>query len=549
MKNKILQTIKRENLLSENMHIVVGLSGGPDSVCLFDVLRRMSKEMKWSLYAVHVNHGFRPGAADEDQLYVSEMCMKYGIPCDVYKADCNLIAKEYGMTSEEAGRKVRYDAFSMTAEKIRREKGLNHSDIAIALAHNANDQAETILFRILRGTGTDGLYGIPYSRPDEKGFKIVRPLLDVDRDEIENYCEKQELLPRIDHTNSENLYTRNKIRNMLIPYIKENFNENITEALIRLGKVAAEDRDFIGSEAKKIFDASFCESQVDDLAFENCTTKSDDSEFIKGINFIGSTEFTDDRQVGKGKTVKSVSLDIKPLLKAHRALRMRVYTIALDKIGVAQNITYAQEEGIDRVLNSKNPSAIYLLPDNARVKREYDKIIFFIDESNTEKNNKTTPEEYGWKLYELTKEEFEQFRLKKKEEAAEGNFSVYGAFEGVSCSELLMRTRKKGDRIAVAGGSKKIQDFFVDEKVPKLHRDNMLLLAKGSDVLWVLPSKYFAKESLAEKGRFSERYKVSDKCVSIGSISRESNGKNDCEEPEKEQCPNHENKVIILEKL
>ena len=112
-----------------------------------------------------------------------------------------------------------------------------------------------------------------------------------------------------------------------------------------------------------------------------------------------------------------------------------------------------------------------------------------------------------------------------------------------------MRTRKKGDRIAVAGGSKKIQDFFVDEKVPKLHRDNMLLLAKGSDVLWVLPSKYFAKESLAEKGRFSERYKVSDKCVSIGSISRESNGKNDCEEPEKEQCPNHENKVIILEKL
>lgn len=523
MKNKILQTIKRENLLKENMHIVVGLSGGPDSVCLFDVLKSMAEEMNLSLYAVHVNHGLRPVAADEDQFYVSELCDKYNVPCYVYKVDCKHIAQEYGMTSEEAGRKARYDAFSKTADKICIEKGLNHGEVAIALAHNSNDQAETILFRILRGTGTDGLYGIPYSRLDESNFKIVRPLLDVSREEIESYCQKRGLLPQIDHTNSENLYTRNKIRNMLIPYIKENFNENITETLIRLGKVAAEDRDFIRNEARKIFEESCCELQNGDL----CVPSGDEPCSCRLLR----------ESCEEAEAIKSLILDTGPLLEAHRALRMRVYTMALGKIGVYRNITYAQEEGIDKVLNSKSPSAMYLLADNARVKREYDKIIFSKEESTDKKALKAFTQdiakEQGWSLYELTKEEFEQFRHKKEREAASGIKTVYGAFEGVSISELLLRTRKKGDRISVAGGSKKIQDFLVDEKVPKLHRDEMLLLARGSDVLWVLPSKYFARENLAEKGRFSERYKV---------------GRH-CEETEKEQCLNHENKVIILEKL
>lgn len=534
MKNKILQTIKRENLLTENMHIVVGLSGGPDSVCLFDVLKSMAEEMNLSLYAVHVNHGLRPVAADEDQLYVSEICAEYNVPCYVYKADCNLIAQEYGMTSEEAGRKVRYEAFSKTAERICAEKDLSHSEVAIALAHNANDQAETILFRILRGTGTDGLYGIPYSRSDEKNFKIIRPLLDVSREEIENYCQKQKLFPRIDHTNSENLYTRNKIRNMLIPYIKENFNENITDTIIRLGKVAAEDRDFIRAEAGKVFETSFCSPQAEDSCRESGCEWSHRNSCLSGSKLVSADNKDETANIRK---VKAVSLYTEPLLKAHRAVRMRVYTIALSKIGILRNITYAQQEGIDKVLNSKNPSAMYLLTDNARVKREYDKIIFFTDECTDRPDLKTRNgddmESLGWKLYELTKEEFEEFRLKKEEEAANGNKTVYGAFEGASCSELLLRTRKKGDRIAVAGGSKKIQDFFVDEKVPKLHRDNMLLLAKGSDILWILPSEYFARKTLAEKGRFSERYKVGRYC----------------EELEKEKCPNHENRVIILEKL
>ena len=204
MKNRILQTIKKNKLLEDNMHIVVGLSGGPDSVCLFDVLCRLSQEKNWKLYCVHINHKLRPKAAEEDQQYVQDMCRQRNVPCRVITADCGAVAREQGITSEEAGRNIRYKAFGEMASEIEKT-GVAKEKIAIALAHNANDQCETILFRILRGSGTDGLAGIAYKRYDENGYAIVRPLLDADRTEIERYCQERELYPRIDKTNSENI--------------------------------------------------------------------------------------------------------------------------------------------------------------------------------------------------------------------------------------------------------------------------------------------------------------------------------------------------------
>lgn len=447
--------------MKKGMHIIIGLSGGPDSACLFDVLSEMAQEMDWQLSAVHVNHGLRPVAADEDQRYVEELCARKKVPCHIYEVDCTAMARELSMTSEEAGRKARYDAFSRTAEKLHGQ-GVAKEDIAIALAHNANDQAETVMFRILRGTGTDGLYGIPYTRLDEKGFRIVRPILDIDREDIEKYCLQRNLDPRIDHTNAQNIYTRNKIRNMLIPYIQENFNENIIEALNRLGKVAAEDRDFMRGEALKAYEkALLVEESGDDTA--------------------------------EGK----ITLRTESLRQLHRAVRIRVYTIALNRVGMVQNMTYAQADGVEAVFMSESPSAMYDLAENIRVAREYDKISFFRRGSLAPKNKKQ-----DWSLRSMTAEEFADFSRDNKGR-------IYGAFSGVSIGRLTVRTRKEGDRISVAGGSKKIKDFFIDEKVPKLHRDEMLLLAKGSDVLWVLPSEHFAKEPLKSKGKFSQGYKAS----------------------------------------
>ena len=240
----VRQTIRAHDLIHRGDHIVLGLSGGPDSVCLFHVLRRLSEELELTIHPVHVNHLLRPGAAERDQEYAENLCAKAGLSCRTFVVDCNALAKEQGMTSEEAGRKARYDAFV----EVAREAG---TQVSIAVAQNANDQAETILHRILRGTGTDGLSGIAYERY-EQGIPVIRPLLDVPRSDIEAYCEENGLDPVIDHTNNEPIYMRNRIRLQLLPQLQE-YNENIVETLTRLGRITAADKDYLWQEAEAAF--------------------------------------------------------------------------------------------------------------------------------------------------------------------------------------------------------------------------------------------------------------------------------------------------------
>ena len=218
IRETVLNTIREHHLIEKNQHIVIGLSGGPDSVCLFHVLYRLSKEWNLSLHPVHINHKFRPGAAEADQAYVQQLCLDAGCPCKTFFFDCNQIAQEEKITSEEAGRKVRYQAFAETASEVA-DTGVRLRDIKIAVAQNADDQAETILFRILRGAGTDGLSGISYKRHDEYGNEIIRPLLDAHKVDILDYCSEYGLHPRSDHTNLEPIYTINKIRLNLINYL------------------------------------------------------------------------------------------------------------------------------------------------------------------------------------------------------------------------------------------------------------------------------------------------------------------------------------------
>ena len=258
LKDKVEKTIKENNLIQGNQHIILGLSGGPDSLCLFFVLMDIAKGMNLTIHAVHINHKFRPGAAEEDQDYVEKICAQNGVQCSTFVFDCNKIAVDEKITSEEAGRQVRYASFAKAAQNLV-DNGIKRSNIKIAVAQNADDQSETILFRILRGTGTDGLKGISYMRNDEQGNTIIRPLLDVCRKEIEEFCEEKNLNPRIDKTNLEPLYTRNKIRLNLIPYLQREYNENIKETIARLGKISCIDSDYFFHETEKIYEDSIIE--------------------------------------------------------------------------------------------------------------------------------------------------------------------------------------------------------------------------------------------------------------------------------------------------
>ena len=179
----------------------------------------------FNIYIAHLNHGVRGKEALEDQLFVEQLAKKLGLTCYSKTVNMDEYAKKTGLSSEEAGRKLRYDFFREILDKIGGGK--------IAVAHNKNDQAETLIMRFFRGTGIDGLKGMEYISDD-----IIRPILGIEREEIERYLKKKNIETRIDKTNLEPIYNRNKIRLELIPYIEENFNSNIIDTLWRTSRIA-----------------------------------------------------------------------------------------------------------------------------------------------------------------------------------------------------------------------------------------------------------------------------------------------------------------------
>lgn len=327
----IRETIREHNLIENGDHIVIGLSGGPDSVCLFHVLSVMAEDMDLTIYPVHVNHQFRPGAAEADQKYVEDLCDRFGLTANVFTVNCNALAAELGMTSEEAGRKVRYDAFFLMAEKIAEDLG-GAARVKIAVGHNANDQAETVLFRILRGTGMDGLAGMAYSRDESRGdgedtgtHRVVRPLLDVWREDVEAYCEAKGLNPVTDHTNNEELYARNRIRLDLIPYIEEKYNTNFQEGLVRMAKIAAADKDYFWEETARAYEK-----------LEVTSSSADDSIDGQGAGGLADANL--------------VALNWRGLAECHEALRHRVILKAFGEIGLDKDITAERLEAADKII-------------------------------------------------------------------------------------------------------------------------------------------------------------------------------------------------------
>lgn len=251
MKQKILQTIKKYNLIQSGDSIVIGVSGGPDSICLLHILNELKEELNLKIYVAHINHMIRK-EADEETEYVKSFCKNIGVECFAQKIDVVKIAKEEKMGTEEAGRKIRYNFFEEVLKKTNSNK--------IATAHNNNDKVETIIMNILRGSGTAGLKGLDPIREN----KFIKPLIEISREEIEAYCEKNKLNPRIDKSNNENIYTRNKIRNIVIPYIKNEFNPNILKTINRLSEVATEENEYLNKVTQEIFNKICVEVETTD---------------------------------------------------------------------------------------------------------------------------------------------------------------------------------------------------------------------------------------------------------------------------------------------
>ena len=242
VKEKVIKTIKKYNLIDKGDKIVICVSGGPDSMCLLHILITLREEYNLELNVAHVNHMIRENAILDEE-YVKDFCKNNNIQCFVKKADVLQVSKENKIGTEEAGRKVRYEFFNEVLKKTSSNK--------IAIAHNKNDKVETILLNLIRGTGTYGLIGI-----EPKNGVYIRPLLEIEREEIEKYCEDENIKPRIDESNFENIYNRNKIRNVVIPYVKKEFNPNIINTISRLSDIVKDEENFldnfVSEEYKKI---------------------------------------------------------------------------------------------------------------------------------------------------------------------------------------------------------------------------------------------------------------------------------------------------------
>lgn len=241
MKEKVLQTIKKYNLIQNGDKIVLGVSGGPDSISMLDILNEIKNDKKinldFDIIVAHVNHMIREEAI-EDQKFVGEFCKKINVQFYSKSIDVQKIANTNKIGTEEAGRNARYDFFDEILNKTNSNK--------IAIAHNKNDKVETIIMNVLRGSGITGLKGI-----QAINNKYIRPLIECERYEIEEYCKEKNIQARIDRTNFENVYSRNKTRNIIIPYIKEEFNPNIVKTIDRLSELVKEEDEYLESLVKQ----------------------------------------------------------------------------------------------------------------------------------------------------------------------------------------------------------------------------------------------------------------------------------------------------------
>lgn len=451
MREKVLKYIKENSLIEYGDKIVVGLSGGPDSVCLLHILSTLKDEFNLEIYSAHVNHMIRGDEAFRDEKYSKELSESLGIKHFVKRIKVEEFAKENKMTCEEAGRFVRYRFFDEILKEVSGNK--------IALAHNMNDNAETILMNIIRGTGTLGLVGIPVKRDN----KYIRPILCLTREEIERYCSENNLNPKIDSTNNETIYTRNKVRLELIPYIKDNFNSNIIENLNRLSKIVKEEEDYF-----------------------NCVV----NDLLK--TYSNNNKFK-----------------IEIFNKQHIAIKRRLIRTIIEK--TFGNLKGIEQKHIDDCIEliEKNETGKYIvLPHDLCCRIEYGN--FIIEKL---KNDDLIDYEYKLKIpgeifIKEINAHIQTNVLENLNNVKDNAFIKYYDYDKIG-NDIVIRNRRQGDFLFLteSGGRKKLKDLLIDNKVPRDERDRIPLIAKGSEIVWVIGM------------RNSPKYRVKDETKKILKIS------------------------------
>jgi len=434
--------------------VVVAVSGGPDSVTLLHILFLLSGRYGWRLVAAHVNHRFRGAESDREAAFVADFAAKLGLPCRIATIDVPAFIEETALNAQTAARIKRYAFLHEVAAEFGAAR--------IALAHHADDQAETLVMRILRGTGPTGLAGMP-ERRWEKKVELIRPLLRIYKSELLHYLAEHDLPYCLDSSNDERKYFRNRVRHDVMPALRA-YNDQFPEALLRLSEMMRAENDYMDRSAERVF-----QTVVKPLP-DGCRMRR--SDFVE----------------------------------LHLALQRRLIKLILTYLSwPMESIDFACMERMRLAMAQQRPAnALIVVQEGLAVVREYGEVFV--------RTAFAKPEPFA---YELTAGSGE-LRIPESEAVISWELTGPEAFSGKPSADealfdaellawpLVLRSRRDGDRIAPYGlnGSKKVKDMFIDAKLPPSTRDRTPLLVDGAGhVLWIAGFRRSRHAAVTERTR------------------------------------------------
>lgn len=438
---KVINTIEKYDLIQKGDKILVAVSGGPDSTFLLHVLYELKETYSIDLHVAHLNHGLRE-EADEDAKFVKEMAASLGLPCTVKREDVRAFANSEGLSIEDGARRIRYKFLENQRKKFKNDK--------IATGHTANDEVETLILRIARGTGLRGLLLIP-----PKIGNIIRPLIEIKREDIIKFLNERSISYRIDPSNYDIRYKRNLVRSKIVPILKE-INLNFVDSIIKMRESLERDEKFINEQTEKVLN-----------------------------------------KLIKHKEDRKITLD---LLKFshYNNLKRRIIRKSIELVkGDLTKITSKHIEYALMLAEKGKTGSIIDLPD-INVEKGYKELSFVLKSPTIENVRNGEKQLIIPGSIDAFDMRFETYILKNKNELEYRDDIVYFDLDNIA-PPIIVRSRRAGDTFSpFGGGTKKLKDFFIDSKIPRQQRDKIPIVADKKDILWVVGYRRTNKAKIKE---------------------------------------------------
>ena len=469
MFQKVYDYISENHMIEAGDEVLVGVSGGADSVCLFFLLQKLQEQIPFHLTVMHINHSLRQ-TAQRDENFVKDLCEAYNVDFVKQKVDVPYLVKTKGLSVEEAARIARYEAFSKQA-KILQEK--NNTCVKLAVAHHINDQAETVLFHLFRGCSLTGLRGMLPVR-EEEDFIVIRPLLDVTREEIEGFLEKQGLVFMTDETNMDNQYSRNRIRNEMLPMAEQFICQGTASHIAKTAQDVTMAQDFLDT---------ICQREYESVVLVR---------------------------------EEAVQISCQDFSNMHQYLKYEVLYRAISQIaGVKKDLSRVHIEALLKLFDSQVGRQIDL-PYGICARKSYEWVELYKKDLEKAKGQNEKVREI---LLDVPGTTFlsggmlvkaRVFPYDNTHEIPKKKYTKWFDYDKIEKS-LVVRNRQKEDYFYIDEFHKKrVKDYMVNEKIDRAIRDELLLICDGNHMLW-MPGY-----------RISSYYKVNHKTQRILELSLES---------------------------